>query len=66
MILKNEIELANTREKLLELERRYDTRRNETASNPRVHELTLQSLKRIINQLKEEIALFEVHQIARK
>jgi len=64
MTLKNDIELANTREKLRELEARYEARRHETAANPHVHELTLQSLKRLINQLKEEITLFEVHQPA--
>lgn len=64
MTLKNDIELANTREKLQELEARYEARRHETTANPHVHELTLQSLKRLINQLTEEIILFEVHQTA--
>ena len=62
MALKNETELSNTREKLRELELRYEQRKRETPINPRVHELTLHSLKRLINQLKEEISLFEVHQ----
>jgi hypothetical protein len=62
MALKNEAELANTREKLRELELRYEQRKRETPTNPRVHDLTLHSLKRLINQLKEEITLFEVHQ----
>ena len=61
MTLKNETELANTREKLRELEERYQSRKLEKPSNQRVHELTLQSLKRTINQLKEEIARYEVH-----
>lgn len=64
MALRNQIELANTRGKLQELEERYEARMRDTPANPHVHELTLQSLKRMINQLKEEIALFEVHQPA--
>ena len=66
MTLKNDIELANTREKLRELEDRYKARSQETPDNPRVHELTLQSLKRTINQLKEEIARYETRQPARR
>jgi hypothetical protein len=62
MSLKNEIELANTKTKLRELEERYEMRQQETPENLHVHELTLRSLKRLINQLKEEIILFEAHQ----
>ena len=62
MTLKNVIELANTRAKLRELEDRYQARRRETPANPHVQELTLCSLKRLINQLKEEIARFDAHQ----
>ncbi len=62
MTLSNDIELANTRGKLRELEARYEARRQETPANPHVHELTLQSLKRLINQLKEEIARYEARQ----
>lgn len=62
MTLKNEIELANTRRKLRELEERYQARKQETPADSHVHQLTLQSLKRVINQLKEEITLFEIHQ----
>jgi len=61
MTLKSEIELVNTREKLRELQERYQARQLETPSDVRVHTLTLQSLKRTINELKEEITLFEVH-----
>lgn len=61
MTLKNDIELANTREKLRQLEEHYKARKAETAINPHVQELTLRSLKRLINQLKEEIALFDAH-----
>lgn len=66
MSLKNDIELENTRAKLRELEDRYEARRGEIAVNSHVHELTLQSLKRLINQLKEEIVRYEAHQPARR
>ena len=66
MTLKNDIELANTREKLRELEKRYTDRLQEPAANSHVQELTLQSLKRLINQMKEEITLFEIHQTSRR
>lgn len=66
MTLRNDIELANTREKLRVLEERYMARCQETPDNPRVHELTLQSLKRTINQLREEIARYETRRPARR
>jgi hypothetical protein len=63
--LKSDIELANTREKLRELEERYDLRRREPSNDAHVRDLTLQSIKRLINQLKEEIARYESRQPAR-
>ncbi|HEY3243139.1 MAG TPA: hypothetical protein VGM03_07285 [Phycisphaerae bacterium] len=66
MSLKNNFELANTREKLRELEERYEARRKERPPNAHVHELTLQSLKRLIDQLREEIACYEASQPARR
>ena len=67
MTLRNDAELANTREKLRLLQARYDARSQETPADPHVHELTLQSLKRTINQLTEEIARYESrHQPARR
>ena len=62
MTLKNDIELANTRRKLKELEEHYQARAQETPADPHLQELTQHSLKRLINQLKEEITLFEIHQ----
>lgn len=59
MELKNERELAVTREKLRQLEEHYASSRLDTADDPHVRELSLRSIKRIINQLKEEIARFE-------
>ncbi len=66
MTLKDDQQLANTREKLHELEDRYDARQRETPANPHVHDLTLRSLKGEINQLREEIARFEAHHPVRK
>jgi hypothetical protein len=66
MTLKNDTELANTREKLRLLQERYDARSKETPDDPHIHRLTLQSLKRTINQLTEEIARYECRQPARR
>ena len=61
MNLQNATELKTTREKLRLLEERYDAVWRETAEGDRVRELTLRSLRQLINQLKEEIARFEAH-----
>lgn len=66
MMLKNEIELANTKAKLGRLEARYEARRNETGGNAHLRELTMHSLKQYINQFKEEIVRYEAHQPARR
>ena len=59
MTLQNDRQLENTRHKLREIEERYDLRRMDTDVDPDLLELTLFSLKKIINQLKEEIARYE-------
>ena len=59
MDLKNDFQLANTRIKLAELEARYESLQHETAEDPNVREATLHSLKKYINQFKEEIARYE-------
>jgi hypothetical protein len=59
MKLDNETELANTRIKLRELEDRYEALRADQSEDPRVRRLTMMSLKRLINQLTEEIARIE-------
>ena len=61
MELKDEYEVEVTRSKLKVLEARYEASRREPAENAHVQELSLRSLKRMINQLKEEIARFESH-----
>ncbi len=58
MTLKNDRELEVTREKLKMLEDRLETSRQETYENPHVRELSQRSIKRLINQLKEEIARY--------
>ena len=63
MILRSEREVANTRVKL---EARYSALRGATDGDVHVRELTMESLKKLINQLKEEIARYEAHQPARR
>ena len=59
MDLKNVRQVAVTREKIHLLEVRYESLRSKPAENAHVRELTLRSLKRMINQMKEEILRFE-------
>jgi hypothetical protein len=66
MNLKNDTELANTHAKLVRLEKRYEDLRDDTSGDDRVRELTMRSLKRTINQFKEEIARYEAHQVDRR
>jgi len=54
-------QLDNTKEKLRELEDHYRQRKEGLTENTYARKLSLQSLKRTINQLKEEIARFEAH-----
>jgi len=52
-------QLENTRKKLQELEQLYTKTRQGPAASEHVRELTLRSLKKRINQFKEEITRFE-------
>jgi hypothetical protein len=63
--LQTERELANTQAKLLLLEEEYEAARNDSSEDEYLREVTMHSLKRLINQLKEEIARYEAHQPAR-
>jgi hypothetical protein len=56
MIIRNEQELAVTREKLRLLEERVGALAEETDGDAHVRELTLRSLKSMMNQFREEIA----------
>jgi len=59
--IQSQQQLENTKEKLRQLEEHYRERKHEAAENTYARKLSLQSLKRTINQLKEEIARFEAH-----
>ena len=61
MSIENRRQLENTRMKLHELEQLYVRTQQGLASSEHVRELTLRSLKKRINQFKEEIARFEAH-----
>ena len=64
--LRNDRELVNTREKLRRLEEQYEDLRTSASDDPSVRRISMHSLKRTINQLKEEIARYEAHQPARR
>ena len=66
MRLRNEREVANTRVKLQRLQARYEIREKETGGDTELREATMTSLKRMINQLTEEIARYEAHQPAQR
>ena len=60
MSIQNQREQAVTREKLRWLEEQVTALKGKPAEDPHVRELTLRSLKKMINQMKEEIVRFEV------
>jgi hypothetical protein len=62
MELRNNTELESTKSKLADFESRYEELRQDTGMDARVRELTMRSLKRYINQFKEEIARYKAHQ----
>ena len=59
MNLQTQRELEVTRNKLKMLEEQYEATRNKPDADEHVRELTLQSLRKLINQLKEEIVRYE-------
>ncbi len=59
MSIENRHQLENTRRKLQELEDLYAKKLHGSAASTHVRELTLRSLKKRINQFKEEITRFE-------
>jgi hypothetical protein len=61
MSLHSHRELEAAREKLRLLEERYEDVKREQGGDEHVRELSRRSLKRLINQLKEEITRFESH-----
>jgi hypothetical protein len=66
MELKSEQEVRNTREKLKRLEEAYEESRMDASENDHIRELSVRSLKRLINQFKEEIARYEARQTVRR
>ena len=66
MSLRNERELANTHTKLARLEARYEALSCETGGDEELREMTMESLKRTINQFKEEIARYEAHHAVKR
>ena len=61
MSIGNTRQLEYTREKLQMLEARLKELDAEPVTNPQTRELTRRSLKKLVNQLKEEIARFQSH-----
>ena len=59
----NATELTNTRRKLSALEALYQTKAQETGGDEELRDMTLQSLQRLINQLKEEISRSQAHHL---
>ncbi|MBN2296054.1 MAG: hypothetical protein JXM70_26720 [Pirellulales bacterium] len=58
MSIENRHQWENTRAKLQELEQLYEKKQQESLDE-HIRELTLHSLKKRINQFKEEIARYE-------
>ena len=65
MNLNNDRELECTKEKLRWLEECYEQERQDPGNNPYVQELSLRSLRRTINQFKEEIIRYESRKAAK-
>ncbi len=59
MSIENRRQLENTRTKLHMMEQLHEKLRQEPAEHEHVRQLTLRSLKKRMNQFKEEIARFE-------
>jgi len=59
MKLNSAIEAANTRAKLALLESHYQSAKRRDVGNPTAKEAVLSSLRRMINQLKEELIRYE-------
>ena len=59
MNIENRRQLENTRAKLEELEQLYERKRQAPPADAHIRELTMRSLKKRINQFKEEVVRFE-------
>ncbi len=58
MSLQNESQLENTRKKLGELENLYTSAQNDATMTDSVRQVTLNSLRKTINRMKEEITRY--------
>ncbi len=61
MKLENWRQVDNTRKKLRLLQEQYEKIQQTPADDQRLRDLTLQSMKTFMNQLQEEIMVFECH-----
>ena len=59
MSITSKRQLENTRAKLRRLEAHYELCAMQPSDEPELNEMSLRSVRRIINQLKEEIARYE-------
>ncbi len=64
MTLKNQQEVRATLEKIRLLEARYTSLQQTPAADRHVRELSLRSLKRTVNQMREEVVRFETRAAA--
>lgn len=65
MELRNERQVENTRKKLQGLEAHYQAALRDLSPDDRLRQLSLQSIKRMINQLTEEIVRYEARAAAK-
>lgn len=65
MDLRNDQELANTRQKLQRLVAVYEANEKKTDGDEELREMTMESLMRLINQLKEETTRYESRHMLR-
>jgi len=65
-MIENDEELQNTLEKLARVEQYYADAKKRPIDNPLAREESLRSLKRMINQFKEEIVRYRAHAKAGK
>lgn len=65
MSIQSTRQLENARRKLQLVESRLEELDAEPVVNPRTRELTRRSLRKLVNQLKEEIARFEARATVR-
>jgi hypothetical protein len=64
--LQSEQELINTRTKLARLEARYESLRADAGGDEELRLMTMESLKRTINQFKEEIARYQTEKAVQR